>query len=211
MKHLLILFFIFTLSVLQSLHATNTEQQADSSFVLRGRVLGSDTREPLPNASITVQKANVSSVTNQDGYFSRVPASTRNMQLIIHYLGYENKEIPVITLIGNPNNHITLSPSPIELSELLVVSGDGSNLVREALQRIPENYPADPNMMVAFYRESVKKGSNYISLVEAVLDVYKACTVLTATTRPDLYWPESHRHHLPGYVLLKFQGGISDP
>lgn len=212
MKHLLTLFLIFILSVLQVLHATNTGQQADSTFMLRGRVLGSDTKEPLPNASITVQKANVSSVTNQDGYFSiRVPASTRNMQLIIHYLGYENKEIPVVTLIGNPNDHIMLAPSPIELSEVLIVSGDGTNLVREALQRIPENYAADPNMMVAFYRESIKKGSNYISLVEAVLDVYKASYRSYSNDQARIYIGRKATDISPrDTVLLKFQGGISD-
>ena len=213
MKHLLILFFIiFTLSALQGLNASNTGQQSDTTLVLRGRVLGSDTNEPLSNASITVQKANVSSVTNQDGYFSiRVPASTRNMQLIIHYLGYENKEIPVVTLIGNSNNHIVLTPSPIELSELLVVSGDGTNLVREALQRIPENYSSDPNMMIAFYRESVKKGSNYISLVEAVLDVYKASYRSYSNDQARIYIGRKATDISPrDTVLLKFQGGISD-
>jgi len=212
MKHLFILFFILSLSALQTLQATGTGQRADSTYVLRGRVLGSDTKEPLSNASITVQKANVSSVTNQDGYFSiRVPASTKNMQLIIHYLGYENEEIPVITLIDNPNDHILLTPSPIELSEVLVVSGDGTNLVKEALQRIPENYSADPNMMVAFYRESIKKGSNYISLVEAVLDVYKASYRSYSNDQARIYIGRKATDISPrDTVLLKFQGGISD-
>ncbi len=212
MKHLLILFFFFSLAALPELCSANMEQQADSTYLLRGRVYGNDTREPLPNANITVQQANVSSITNQDGYFSiRVPASSRNMQLIIHYLGYENKEIPVLTLIDNPNNHISLTPSPIELSELLVVSGDGTKLVREALQRIPENYAADPNMMVAFYREAVKKSSNYISLVEAVLDVYKASYHSYSNDQARIYIGRKATDISPrDTVLLKFQGGISD-
>lgn len=212
MKHLLILFFFFSLAALPELYSANMEQQADSTYLLRGRVFGSDTQEPLPNANITVQQANMSSITNKDGYFSiRVPASSRNMQLIIHYLGYENKEIPVVSLIDNPNNHITLTPSPIELSELLVVSGDGTNLIREALQRIPENYSADPNMMVAFYRESVKKGSNYISLVEAVLDVYKASYRSYSNDQARIYIGRKATDISPrDTVLLKFQGGISD-
>jgi len=212
MKQLFIILLILCTLPLSNVRAMDAGQQADSTFMLRGRVLGSDTKEPLPNASITVQKANVSSVTNQDGYFSiRVPASTRNMQLIIHYLGYENKEIPVVTLIGNPNDHIMLAPSPIELSEVLIVSGDGTNLVREALQRIPENYAADPNMMVAFYRESIKKGSNYISLVEAVLDVYKASYRSYSNDQARIYIGRKATDISPrDTVLLKFQGGISD-
>lgn len=212
MKHLLILLFFFGLSVSTGLCSDNTGQQADSTFVLRGRVLGSDSNQPLVNASITVRQVNVSSVTNQDGYFSiRVPSSTQNSQLVIHYLGYENKEIPIITLIDAPNDHITLTPSPIQLNEVLVVSGDGTNLVREALQRIPDNYSADPNMMIAFYRESVTKGSGYISLVETVLDVYKASYRSYSNDQARIYIGRKATDITPrDTVLLKFQGGISD-
>ena len=212
MKHLLIFLFFSALSAVTLLYSENAAQQADSAYVLRGRVLGGDTDQPLVNASITVQQVNVSSVTNEDGYFSlRVPASTRNSLLIIHHLGYENKEIPVITLIDRPNNYIRLKPSPIELSEVLVVSGDGTNLVREALRRIPENYPENPNMMVAFYRESVRKGSNYISLVEAVLDVYKASYQSYSNDQARIYIGRKATDISPrDTVLLKYQGGIHD-
>src|SRR5690554_7148865 len=83
MKHLpAILFWLCTIPFM-NLQALETSQQQDSVHVLRGRVLGGDTNQPLINASITVQRANVSSITNQDGYFSiRVPASTRNSNLL---------------------------------------------------------------------------------------------------------------------------------
>ena len=174
MKIPVFLLLVFFLSI-PDVWATKISQQSDSTFILKGRVIGSDTNDPLANASIMVEEMSISSVTNQDGYFSiRVPSSTRNLQLVIRYLGYQNRAIPVITLIDSPNNHILLTPSPIQLNEVLVVSGDGRNLVREALERIPQNYATDPNMMIAFYRESVEKGNNYISLVETVLDIYKA-------------------------------------
>jgi len=187
-------------------------QQADSTYLLRGRVIGGDTNQPLVNASIMVEEISVSSITNQDGYFSiHVPSSSRYAQLVIRHLGYQNKKIPIITLIDSPNNHIVMSPSPIQLSEVLVVSGDGRNLVREALQRIPQNYPTDPNMMIAFYRESVKKGNNYISLVEAVLDVYKASYRSYSNDQARIYIGRKATDISPrDTVLLKFQGGISD-
>lgn len=181
------------------------------SYTLRGRVLGGDTREPLPNASITVGNLNISSVTNQDGYFTlRIPASARNSRLIIRYLGYENMTIPIITLIDKPNNHIMLIPSSIQLGALEVVSGDGSELMREALRRIPHNYSTEPNMMVAFYRESIKKNVNYISLVEAVLDVYKSSYRSYENDQAKIYIGRKATDISPrDTVLLKFQGGIS--
>lgn len=181
------------------------------SYTLRGRVLASDTRDALPNASVTVANLNVSSVTNQEGYFTlRVPASARNSMLIIRYLGYENMEIPVVTLIDKPNNHIMLIPSSIQLGAIEIVSGDGGDLMREALMRIPQNYSTSPNMMVSFYRESIKKGSNYISLVEAVLDVYKASYRSYENDQAKIYIGRKATDISPrDTVLMKFQGGIS--
>ncbi|WP_352421775.1 carboxypeptidase-like regulatory domain-containing protein [Proteiniphilum sp.] len=211
MNNLFRLFLFLCLLSTSSLFSGNTAQP-DSTYLLRGRVLGGDSNEPLSNASVSVQQVNVSSVTNQDGYFSiRIPASTKNSQLLIRYLGYENREIPIITLIDNPNNHITLKPSPIELSEVVVVSGEGKELIKEALQRIPQNYPDNPHMMVAFYRESVKKGSNYISLVETVLDIYKAPYSSYSNDQAKIYIGRKATDISPrDTVLLKFQGGISD-
>ncbi|MGI6573996.1 MAG: carboxypeptidase-like regulatory domain-containing protein [Fermentimonas sp.] len=195
-----------TVGVMEAGHRT------DSIHVLRGRVLGGDTNEPLVNASITVSRTHISSVTNQEGYFSiRVPASSRHSHLVIRHLGYENGHIPVITLIDAPNNHIKLKPSPFSLSEVEVVSGDGTQLVREALRRISQNYSHTPNMMVSFYRESVKKGSRYISLVEAVLDIYKASYSSFSSDQARIYIGRKATDISPrDTVLLKFQGGISD-
>lgn len=212
MKNFISVFILlFTLSVF-GVFSDNTEPQQNQTFLLRGRVLGGDTGQPLVNASVTVGNSNVSSVTNQDGYFSiRVPTSTRNSQLTIRFLGYENLSIPVVTLIDSPNNHITMLPSSIQLGEIEVVSGDGSDLVREALRRVSQNYSEDPNMMVAFYRESIKKGSGYISLVEAVLDVYKSSYRSFENDQARIYIGRKATDISPrDTILLKFQGGISD-
>jgi hypothetical protein len=130
---------------------------------------------------------------------------------VIRHLGYENGHIPVITLIDTPNNHIKLKSSPFSLSEIEVVSGDGTELVREALRRIYLNYSSTPNMMVSFYRESVKKGSRYISLVEAVLDIYKASYPSISSDQAKIYIGRKATDISPrDTILLKFQGGISD-
>ena len=211
MKHLITLLLIVCLSPATSLLYSNMQQEG-STIQLRGRVLGGDTNQPIVNASVTIESVNVSTVTNQDGYFSiRVPAESRNSKLIIRHIGYSNREIPVITLIDSPNNHIALIPAPIELGELQVVSGDGSQLVKDALYKIPQNYSPSPNMMVAFYRESIKKGSSYISLVETVLDVYKASYRSYNNDQSRIYIGRKATDITPrDTVLLKFQGGISD-
>lgn len=195
-----------------TMHAADLQQKDDSTYLLRGRVLGEDTREPLVYASISVRNSNVSTITNQDGYFSiKVPLSAKNSQLIIRHLGYRNRAIPVITLIDRPNNYIMMQPSSILLEEIEVVSGDGGPLVREALLRIPDNYPDIPNMMVAFYREAIKKRNTYVSLVEAVVDVYKASYRSFESDQARIYIGRKATDISPrDTILLKFQGGITD-
>lgn len=212
MKHLITLLLTICLSSTSILLSINIEQQQEPTIQLRGRVLGGENNQPLINASISTEIINVSTVTNQDGYFSiRVPASYRNSKLIIRHIGYYNREIPIATLIDNPNNHIALISSPIELGEIQVISGDGSQLVKDALDKIPQNYSSTPNMMVAFYRESIKKGSRYISLVETVLDVYKASYRSYNSDQARIYIGRKATDITPrDTVLLKFQGGISD-
>lgn len=211
MKNYIILPFLLLCLLPVSLFGDEKSVLQEQSILLRGRVLGGDTREPLPNASITVENLNVSSVTNQDGYFTlRIPSGARNARIIIRYLSYENMEIPVVTLIDKPNNHIMLIPSSIELGALEVVSGDGRDLMREALRRISQNYSTDPGMMVAFYRESIKKNANYISLVEAVLDVYKSSYRSYENDQARIYIGRKATDISPrDTVLMKFQGGIS--
>src|SRR5690554_7792126 len=94
MKNLSFILILFCLSSSLSIYSVNIEMQQNPTLVLRGRVLGGDTKEPMVNASISVHQESVSSVTNQDGYFSiRVPVSAQNSVLTIRHLGYENKEI----------------------------------------------------------------------------------------------------------------------
>jgi hypothetical protein len=82
--------------------------------------------------------------------------------------------------------------------------------VREALRRISRNYPNEPNMMVAFYRESIQKRSNYVSLVEAVLDVHKASYNSFNADQARIYIGRKATDISPrDTILLRFQGGIS--
>ena len=59
------------------------------------------------------------------------------------------------------------------LPTILVTPVNAAELVASAIQKIPENYPEDNMQMTGFYREMIRKGSNYVTLTEAVLDINK--------------------------------------
>lgn len=207
----LIVSMLFIISINQALPSVYY-QDTDTTYLLQGRVLGGDSNKPLPNASISVEHSNVSSVTNQDGYFAiRVSVSVKNSRLVFRHLGYNNLSIPIITLIDKPNYHIIMNAKSIELEEVEVIAGDGQEIVRKALHRIPENYPQSPNMMVAFYREHIKKRNNYISLVEAVLDIHKKSYRSYSDDQAKIYIGRKATDvSATDTILLKFQGGISN-
>lgn len=205
--------FIALLCILLCNTSTSVAQErAENTVSIKGRVIDDDSGKPLEYASITINNTNISTVSNKEGFFTlRIPISARNYQLKVQYLGYINLTTPVITLIDKEDNILRMKAGSIHLSEIEVVSGDGTRLVREALSLINKNYENDPNMMVAFYRESIKKGSNYISLVEAVLDVYKESYKSYRDDQARIYIGRKATDINPNdTIFMKFQGGISD-
>ena len=188
------------------------QQGRENTIPIKGRVIADDSGKPLEYATVTINNTNISTVTNQDGFFSlRIPASARNYQLKVQYLGYDNINVPVILLIDKEDNVLRMSSGSIHLSEIEVVTGDGTQLIKDAFASVTSNYESDPNMMVAFYRESIKKGSNYISLVEAVLDVYKESYKSYRNDQARIYIGRKATDINPkDTIFMKFQGGISD-
>ena len=91
--------YILIVAFCMLLNATQTafsQQVREATIPIKGRVVADDSGNPLEYASITVNNTNISTVTNQDGYFSlRIPKSAENYKLKLAYLGYENLLIPI--------------------------------------------------------------------------------------------------------------------
>lgn len=117
----------------------------------------------------------MSSITNTEGKFSlKVPEAYANNAVIISFLGYQTKTIPLAQL-QKEDNEIYLEESAVKLSEVnLSIPKDAEALVRETLKKRGENYLNDPTVMTAFYRETIKKRRKNVSLSEAVVNIYKS-------------------------------------
>ena len=205
MKKLLFTLFLFLCFCFVNLYSQDL-------YLIQGRILAEDTRDPLITASISVEGTRLSSVTNRDGFFTiRVPKSEINGHIVFKHLGFENKTVPINILIAKPTNQILMRLASTTLKEIEVIGGDGTLLVKEALSRIMVNYSDDPEMMVSFYREAIKKGSKYISLVEAVLDIYKTSYSSISDDQAKIYIGRKATDiSVKDTILLKFQGGISN-
>ncbi len=172
-------FFLLFLGVPTSVSAAflyqEIQEQENPFNQYQGKIIDSETNNPLVFATLSIENTNISTVSNTEGYFSlKVPKDIEEGQVSVSFLGYETKTIPLSQLKEN-KNEIALIVSFMELSEVkLAVPKDAKSLVRETLLRKGENYFDDPTLMTAFYRETIKKRRKNVSLSEAVVNIYKS-------------------------------------
>jgi hypothetical protein len=150
------------------------DQQTLLTF--RGKVVDAETGTPLVFASVAVKETNVATVTNIDGEFIIKIAETQTSRnLEVTYLGYKNKVVPLTDLrIEGYKNVISMTTAPIPIKEIIVKPVDPEAIVRNAISRIGKNYIDEPNLMTAFYRETIRKNRTYVSIGEAVVEIFKA-------------------------------------
>ena len=141
--------------------------------VLRGRVLDAETHQPIPNAQVGVADNRLGTGTNDDGRFIlNVSPQYQSARLTVALLGYRSHEQALPPLPG-PELLIELKISPAALGEVQV-TGSVEGIVREAVARIPRNYPGRATQLTGFYRESDQDSIGRPRyLVEGLLTVYK--------------------------------------
>ena len=93
----------------------------------------------------------------------------------IAFLGYKNKVVPLTDLKENGyKNVISMTTAPIPIKEIVVKPLDPEVIVKNAINKIGRNYVDEPNLMTAFYRETIRKNRTYVSIGEAVVEIFKA-------------------------------------
>lgn len=172
----------------------------NNGITITGTVRDRETRRRMENVTVTLVGTSIGTVTNADGVFSlKISGALTSRNLEFSHIGYQNtsmlipanSEITAFSSDSNPNstsstkqtdtqifsaNHtvtIWMTPTARQLDEALIFGADARQLVEEALRNIPENYPLTNNQLQSFYRETVQKGQRYISVSEAMMDVYK--------------------------------------
>ena len=146
---------------------------AAQNAVLRGRVLDAETHQPVPNAQVGVADNRLGTSTNDDGRFVlSIPSAYAQQCLMVALLGYRSHAQALPPLPG-PELLIELKINPAALGEVQV-SGSVEGIVREAVARIPRNYPARATQLTGFYRESDNDSIGRPRyLTEGLLTVYK--------------------------------------
>jgi hypothetical protein len=139
-----------------------------------GKIINSDTKTPVPFATIRLRANQLGVYANADGDF-RISTNPefRNDSLIITCIGFTQASYAIIDLQKNTVNKIFLSPIVYGLNEVKVVANRKKiyplALIRRAIRYIGVNYPEKPYNFISYYRDYQKRGNDYINLNEAIV------------------------------------------
>lgn len=173
--HLLCMVFLVFGGFNASAFSLFQEQEIVQTFSeFKGVVVNSKSKAPLSFATLSVSGTNISTVTNSDGEFLlKVPNSMLENSVIISFLGYQVKTVPLSNLNGD-DIQILLEESAMQLSEIKInVPKDAQTLVKSALDKKGEHYINEETIMTAFYRETIRKRRRDASLSEAIVEIYR--------------------------------------
>lgn len=165
--------FLIT-GLLFSIFPAEAQESAEADFItVSGIVKDRKNRKKLEYVNISVPGTNIGTVTNTEGEFSvKLPRTYETTTVELSHIGYLSTQIPVN---GRDLSGLTvyLTPNSNVLDEIIILSRDPRFLVEEALNKVPENYSAKHSMLTGFYRETTQKRRRYITVSEAIIDVYK--------------------------------------
>ncbi len=153
-------------------HAQNNDDASYTEY--HGRLIDNNTHERISYASIFVQGQNVSTISNDHGEFIiKVANNSGAKNLLISHLGYKDLTVPLTELTHRTNN-LYMEPTSIALSQVYITPGPVDQIIRRVIENERNNYSSVPNQMKGFYRESIQKRHTYVSLAEAVVNIYKS-------------------------------------
>ncbi len=139
-----------------------------------GKVVDSKTSKALPFATIEALGSNAATVTNIDGEFIiKIERKSDVSQVKIAYIGFQNKILELDKLSDKGSYTVMLEQTAIQLKQVTIRPKDAMELIADVLANIRANYSDQPMMMRGFYRETIQRGRNYVSISEAIIDVYK--------------------------------------
>ena len=144
----------------------------DAQTIISGLVKDRQTGRALSRVSISAEGGEPRTVTNDDGRFE-LKVTRQPRYLLLSHLGYKTCRQTVD--VGRTAGELTIlmTPTTVQLSEVIISVADPYDIVRSAMQRIEANYPRERELVRCFYRETARRGSRFISIAEAVMDMYK--------------------------------------
>ena len=156
-----------------------THEKADPGIFsavnyISGTVIDDESRTPLPSATIGLKSTGRGTISNSNGEFSlRITPDCINDTLVVSYLGYYGREIPVKQSVAN-NLAITLKREFISIQEIIIRNQIPQDIISKSLLAVNRNYGNTPSLLTGFYREGVMKKTSFNHIQKQYLTSTKA-------------------------------------
>jgi hypothetical protein len=146
---------------------------ADKNILfISGKVVGGASNDPLYMVNVGVEGQSVGTTTNDLGQFSfKVPDSMAGMSMVFSYLGFVSSRIEIPA--KDTAVIIHLKEYAVRLPEVQVLYRDPNQIVRAVKSAVEANYPLQPYLMTAFFRETIQQDERFVDVSEAVVEILK--------------------------------------
>ncbi|WP_121667835.1 carboxypeptidase-like regulatory domain-containing protein [Mesonia aquimarina] len=170
-KKIILLIFIFSginVSAFQEISSSKNYVQ------FKGIVYNKDNSEPIASAHLTLDNYNISTLTNENGYFSmKIPKKIKNATVTTTLIGFQSKTIH-LDYFSTTDMQIFLNPTIEKLEDVILYAhNDAEEIVQKTMSNKGKKYIDKPLEMTAFYRESIQQRNTNISLSEALIKIHK--------------------------------------
>jgi hypothetical protein len=150
------------------------EDTISEIITIKGKVIENNSRDPIPFATISLTGTRIGTISSADGNFVfKYPRVFSQDSVVISCMGFKMEKIR-LDYLDTAYSEIRLKPDYIPIQEVIIRKTDPISLLHSSIKRIPENYFTGPVNLTTFYRESVKKGNNYVIISEAILEIYRS-------------------------------------
>lgn len=147
-------------------------KSSDDFKSINGIIKDRKTDKVLQYVNVSVPGTGIGTVSNSEGLFVLKINDSLDAKFIqFSHLGYKTLKVGIDKI--RESQQIYLVPDPNLLEEIIIYPNDATSIVEKAISRIKYNYSAQEQLLSSFYRESVKKSRSYITVSEAVADIYK--------------------------------------
>lgn len=141
-------------------------------IILKGVVLNSSTGEAISYATIALSANGINTMSNEEGQFIfKIPEDDRRDSVYIMHIGFLTVAL-AITVSDTGFMTIKLEQTFNQLPAVIVKPLDALDLVKQAIVKIPDNYPATSYITNDFYRMTGKSENKIIDVSEAVFEIY---------------------------------------
>ncbi len=188
----------------------NSFSEKSNSLIIKGTIIDINTKKALSYANVSVFGKSTGTVSNEQGQFVlKLDKDNLMDKIVVSFIGYRNAFIP-INQLSYSKNIIYLKEDNFQIQEVVFVMSNAELIIREALDKIDENYYNDPYYITSFYREMVTEQNELTSITEAVMKVYKSPYSGFFSDQIKLLKSRKNEFYSSADTIsLKLQGGMS--